>query len=370
MKIMGIIFSNIYDSKLGELTNHRTIASLPFGGRYRQVDFALSNMSNSNIHNIGIITKHNYRSLMDHLGTCSAWDLNRKNEGVVFLPPFADGNMASVYKGKLEALYSAVHFINNPLYDYVVICDSTVLCNVDYRAAIKQHIKLGSDVTVISTKDTSKKKRPLTLRADKNGVVTDMKINFEAAEDEYAGMGMFIVSRELIVKTIRDAYSRGYTHFERDFLLRGFNSGEFKLGVYCFDGVVLYNGDIESYFTNNMALLNKEVRDGIFLSDAPIYTKVRDEAPTYYGKGNKVFNSIVADGCTMYGEVLDSVIFRGVTVEEGATVKNCIAMQGSKIRKGASLEYVILDKNVTVTEGASLKGTPKHPVIIKKGETV
>ena len=370
MKIMGIIFSNIYDSKLGELTNHRTVASLPFGGRYRQVDFALSNMSNSNIHNVGIITKHNYRSLMDHLGTCSAWDLNRKNEGVVFLPPFADGNMASVYKGKLEALYSAVHFIDNTVYDYVVICDSTVLCNVDYRAAIKQHIKLGSDVTVVATASSEKKKRPLILSADENGIVTDMKINSEPDADELAGMGMFIVSRELIVRVIRDAYARGYTHFERDFLQRTFNSGELKFGVYRFDGVVLYNGDIESYFANNMALLNKDVRDGIFLPDSPIYTKVRDEAPTYYGKGNKVSNCIVADGCMMYGEVVDSVLFRGVTVEEGATVKNCIAMQGSKIGKGASLECVILDKNVTVTEGASLKGTPEHPVIIKKGETV
>jgi len=370
MKVMGIIFSNIYDSKLGELTNHRTIASLPFGGRYRQVDFALSNMSNSSIHNIGIITKHNYRSLMDHLGTCSAWDLNRKNEGVVFLPPFADGNMASVYKGKLEALYSAVHFINNPAYDYVVICDSTVLCNVDYRAAIKQHIKQGNDVTMVATSSPDKKQRPLVIRADETGAVADARINSAAEGDELSGMGMFIVSRELIVRIILDAYSRGYTHFERDFLLRGFNSGELKLGAYRFDGVVLYNCDIESYFANNMALLNKNIRDGIFLHDSPIYTKVRDETPTYYGKGNKVSNCIIADGCMMYGDVRDSIIFREVVVEEGAVVKNCIAMQGARIGKGAKLDCVILDKNVTVTEGACLKGTPQHPVIIKKGETV
>lgn len=370
MKSLGVIFSNIYDSSLGELTNYRTVASLPFGGRYRQVDFALSNMSNSSIHNIGIITKHNYRSLMDHLGNCGAWDLNRKNEGVVFLPPFADGNMASVYKGKLEALYSAVHFIDNPIYDYVVVCDSTVLCNIDYRAVIKQHIATRSDVTIVVTEKSSDNPCPLAIRADNDGFVNDIRINVPVAEGELMGMGMFVVKRELLVEVIRDSYSRGYTHFERDFLQRGFNMGTLKLGAYRFSGVVLRNSDILSYYNNNMALLKREVRDGLFLQDSPIYTKVRDEAPTYYADGSKASGCMIADGCIIRGEVYNSIIFRDVSIEKGATVKNSIIMQGTRIAKDATLECVILDKNVTVREGACLKGTPEHPVIVKKGEVV
>ena len=370
MKTLGVIFSNIYDSSLGELTNHRTVASLPFGGRYRQVDFALSNMSNSSIYNVGIITKHNYRSLMDHLGNCGAWDLNRKNEGVVFLPPFADGNMASVYKGKLEALYSAVHFIDNPAYEYVVICDSTVLCNVDYRKVIKQHIATNSDVTVVCAPKASEKPVSLAIRADSDGFVSDIRINAPAADGELVGMGMFVVSRALLVEVIRDSYSRGYTHLERDFLQRGFNAGSLKLGAYRFNGVVLRNIDIESYYENNMALLKKEVRDGLFLQDAPIYTKVSDEAPTYYAEGSKVSACMIADGCIIRGETKNSVIFRDVSIEKGAVVKDSIIMQGTKVAAGATLECAILDKNVTVREGACLKGTPEHPVIIKKGEVV
>ena len=370
MKVMGIIFSNIYDSSLGELTNHRTVASLPFGGRYRQVDFALSNMSNSGIYNIGIITKYNYRSLMDHLGTCSAWDLNRKNEGVVFLPPFAEGNTGAVYKGKLEALYSAVHFINNDAYDYVVVCDSTVLCNINFNDVIKHHISAKNDVTIVSSQSKVDKKCPLVLKTNGRGRVTEMKIDVRAEEDSHIGMGMFVISRQLLVDTIRDSYSRGYIHFERDFLQRKFNSGALKLGVYDFEGVVLHNSDVESYYKNSMALLEKDVRDGIFLKDSPIYTKVRDETPTYYKKGSKVSNCIIADGCVMMGTALDSVIFREVVIEQGASVKSCIIMQGAKIEEGAQLECVILDKDVTVTKGASLKGTPKNPVIVKKGEVV
>ena len=370
MKAMGIIFSNIYDSSLGQLTNHRTVASLPFGGRYRQIDFALSNMSNSGIYNIGIITKHNYRSLMDHLGSCSAWDLNKKNEGVVFLPPFAEGHTGAVYKGKLEALYQAIHFINNPTYDYVVVCDSTVLCNVNFKAVIKSHIKSGKDVTAIACRVADDKVSPLVIKADADGYVNEMKVDAVPEAGALVGMGMFVISRQLLVEVIRDSYSRGYIHFERDFLQRRFNAGELTLGAYVFDGVVLHNGTIEKYYENNIALLDCSVREGIFLKDTPIYTKVRDEAPTYYAQGSKVRNCIVADGCVMRGAVEDSVIFRSVTVEQDASIKSSIIMQGARIGKGAVLECVILDKNVVVTEGACLKGTPAHPVIVKKGETV
>lgn len=370
MKVMGIIFSNIYDSSLGELTNHRTVASLPFGGRYRQIDFALSNMSNSEIYKIGIITKYNYRSLMDHLGTCSAWDLNRKNEGVVFLPPFAEGNTGAVYKGKLEALYSAIHFINNQNYDYVVICDATEICNIDFKKVISHHIRSGNDVTAISHSKADRKKYPLIMKADGEDSVTEIRIDSYPEDDSLIGMGMFVMSRSLLVEAVTDSSSKGYMHFERDYLQRKFNENNIKLGVYRFDGTVLFNGDIESYYRNNMALLNEEVRNGIFLKDAPIYTKVMDEAPTYYEAGTEISNCIVADGCVMRGRAEDSVIFRKVVIEKDAFVKSSIIMQGAKIGAGAKLEYVILDKNVTVTDGVALKGTPRNPVIIKKGEVV
>lgn len=369
MKAMGIIFSNIYDSTLGELTNHRTVASLPFGGRYRQIDFVLSNMSNSGIYKVGLITKYNYRSLMDHIGSAASWDLRRKNEGLVILPPFASGH-TGVYKGKLEALYSAVEFIDNPLYDYVVVCDTTVLCNLDFRPAIEGHIKSGADVTIISNKDAdTSKKHPLILSADKRGKVTSILLDTVADDNSYIGMGMFIIKRSLLVEALMESHSKGYVHFEKDYLQRYFNEGKLKLAVYEFKGIVLRNENIKSYYANNMALLQEKTRNGLF-SKNPIYTKVRDERPTYYSEGSVVANSLLADGCKLYGNVTDSILFRHVTVNEGAVVKGCIVMQGAKIGKNAKLECVILDKNVTVTDGAELKGTPAHPVIIKKGETV
>ena len=370
MKPMGVIFSNIYDSSLGELTSLRTVASLPFGGRYRQIDFVLSNMSNSGIYSIGIITKYNYRSLMDHLGSCDDWDLNRKNEGIVILPPFATGN-TGVYNGKLEALHSALRFIDNPLYDYVVVCDSTVICNIDFRPAIYEHVRSGCDVTIIAKKEkeTTGKKRPLILKTGRKNRVTDLMIDAVSRPDSYTGMGMFIFSRKMLVEALEETYSKGLVHLERDYLQREFNKGKLTLSVYPFDGVVLQNQDVPSYFANNMALLRKDIRDGLFKPDFPIYTKIRDEAPTYYGDGNEITDCLIADGCAMYGKVEKSVIFRGVSIEKGARVSSSVIMQGTSIGKDAVLENVILDKDVTVRDGTVLIGTPEHPVIVKKGAT-
>ncbi len=370
MKAMGVIFSNIYDNTLAQLTNVRTVASLPFGGRYRFIDFVLSNMSNSGIFNIGVITKYNYRSLMDHLGNLSEWDLNRKNEGLVFLPPFVTGN-TGVYKGKLEALHSALNFLDNPDYDYVVVCDSTVLCNLDLRSAIQQHVKSGSDVTILANREPfdPPKKHPLIMKTDPDNHVKEIMIDTYVQPDCYVGMGMFIFGRKHLVDVLEETAAKGLVHLERDFLQRKLNENAISISVFPVSGVVLRNEDIRSYYANNMALMKKEVRDDLFNADRPIYTKVRDEAPTYYGAGNHVINSLIADGCKICGTIESSVIFRGVLVDETAKVSSSIIMQDARIGKGAQLECVILDKNVTVNPGTVLKGTPEHPVIIQKGET-
>ena len=207
------------------------------------------------------------------------------------------------------------------------------------------------------------------MKADKKGEVTGIMIDTYVRPETYVGLGMFIFSRAQLVEILEDTYSRGMVHLERDFLQRKLNEKAIRISVYPVEGVVLRNEDVRSYYANNMALLDQKVRDDLFNSENPIYTKVRDEAPTYYGAGNRVADSLVADGCRVFGNVEKSVIFRGVTVEEGARVSSSIVMQGTKIGRGAKLECVILDKNVTIADGTVLKGTPDHPVIIQKGET-
>ncbi len=373
MEMIGIIFSNIYDNAMAELTYNRTVASLPFGGRYRQIDFVLSNMVNSGISQIGIITKYNYQSLMDHLGSCSEWDLNSKNGGIYLLPPFVTGQ-AGVYRGKLEALHIALKFLSRRSEEYVLLSDSTTLCNIDYDPILEEHIASGCDITAIAhefREEDKGIKQDLLLQADKKGRVTDLAVDLEADSADYlVGMGMFIMKRELLIEVIKTSVARDLHHFEREFMLRGFRMEELSVHAAKFDGVVLRNTSVSVFFQNNLKLADEKIRRDIFRSDRPIYTKVRDEIPSFYGEDSEVNDCIIADGCRIKGKVENAVLFRDVKVGKGSVVKNCVVMQGTEIGENCFIDRVILDKDVTVCDGVELKGATTSPIVIKKGETV
>ncbi len=369
-RLSGIIFSNIYDASLGELTAKRTVASLPFGGRYRQIDYVLSNMVNSGITSVGVITKYNYESLMDHLGSCEEWDLNRKTGGLFIIPPFASGK-SEVYHGKLEALHTALNFLNSQKSEYVVLSDTITICNIDYREVLAEHIASGKDISVVvSAKSEKNINYPVIFEINDDKSAKTINLNREAKEGSLVGLGMFIMKREALIEVITESVAAGRYHFEKDFLQKYFNDNKLTVNTYEFEGIVLRNRDITSYLKNNIKLVDEEVQKDLYKSSSPIYTKVRDEIPTYYGENSVVDECIVADGCKIYGELKNSVLFRDATIEEGAQVIGSIVMQGTKIKKGAYIENAIIDKNVTITEGTRLVGVPANPVIVKKGETI
>lgn len=372
MSTMGIIFANIYDSSLGELTNKRTMASLPYGGRYRQIDFSLSNMTNSGISHLGIITKHNYQSLMNHIGSGQEWDLELGEGAMEFLTPFAMGHNGS-FRGKLEALNSAMRFLENSQEEYVVLADSGVLCAIDFREVIEQHIASGADLTIVTKKGicNGHKQLDLAVKVDANHCVTDIAVDYCADESYLASMGIFVIRREFMMRKVKEAVAHNRYHFERDLVMHGFAEAGMQVNAYEFQGVALFNESPAEYYHNNLALLNPEVRHGLFgRPDRTIYTRVRDEVPAYYGDASQIDDCIVADGCTLEGTALRSVLFRGVRLSKSAVVRESIVMQECQIGEGAELDYVILDKGVKVHSGAKLCGTPVHPLIITKGETV
>lgn len=369
-KLSGIIFSNIYDGALGELTAQRTVASLPFGGRYRQIDFVLSSMVNSGITSVGVITKYNYQSLMDHLGSCEEWDLNSKTGGLYIIPPFASGR-SDIYHGKLEALYTALNFLELQTSEYIVLSDTITICNIDYRKVLDNHIASGKDVTAIAYPPRHNSNNyPVVYELDKDNSAKKITITSNANENSLVGVGMFIMKREALIEVVKESISLGLYHFEKDFLQKYFNEGKITVNVYEFEGVILRNRDIATYLKNNILLTDENIRNGLHRPSAPIYTKVRDEIPTYYGETSEVDECIVADGCRIFGKIKNSVLFRDVTVEENVEIVGSIVMQGSEIKKGAYIENAIIDKNVTITEGTRLIGVPNNPIIIKKGETV
>ena len=370
MNVMGIIFTN--DASLGELTDKRTMASLPFGGRYRQVDWALSNLTCAGVRHIGIISRHSYHSLMNHIGDGEEWGLELAEGGLEFLTPYAQSTVGT-YRGKLESLKNAMDFLRfgSDPDELVILTDSAILCNIDLRKVIDAHVASGKDITVVTKAGVCNGEKLIDLAVKlEDGEIKDMVVDFAAGSDYLASMDIFVMNKQWLIKNVTEMIARDKFHMDRDLVLGGWNRNVVTVNVYEFDGVAMYNESVEEYYANTMSLISKEVRQDIFNGAHPIYTKVRDRVPTYYGEDCEVENCIVADGCILEGEAENCVLFREVTIGKDAEVEDCILFNNAIIGEGAELKYVILDKDVTVTPGAKIIGTKNSPIVVKRGETV
>lgn len=372
---LGIIFPNSYDTLVPELVSKRLMASIPFAGRYRMVDFTLSSMVNSGIGNVSILVRQNYMSLMDHLGSGRAWDLTRKNGGLNIVPPFAV-EQVKVYTGRVEGLASILDFLKSQKEKYVVMSDANIAVNFDFNALMEAHIESGADVTAVYKEEEVPKgmiNKPASSTAMyytlgiENGRVKKIYINLNENKKQNLSMNIYIMDRELLINWINTAFVRGYRYFERDILAPNLN--KINVHAYKFEGYSARICDMKSYFDENMKLLEEENLDGLF-AGSQIYTKIRDDNPTRYINGSKARNIMAADGCVIEGDVENSVLFRGVKIGKGAKVRNCVLMQDTVVEAGADIEYVISDKNVTITEGKQVKGTDTFPVFIAKHQIV
>lgn len=368
--VLGLVFANMHDTTLGDMTKNRTMGSVMFGGRYRLIDFPLSNMVNSGISEVGVITKSNYQSLLDHLGSAREWDLARKKGGLYILPPF--GNVEStLYRGRIEALYGAMSFIKHSRVKYVILSDCDVVTNIDYKPIVAAHIESGADITAVAhtgvySSDDIKTSTVFNVDADKN--VTSVLINPDISGTCTTSLNVFVMSMDFLIETVNDAMARGNVSFERNILQE--KCRELKIKIYEYDNYFSKLNSPESYFKSNMALLEPENARKLFVPKRSIYTKVSDNAPVKYDLDSKVSNSLIADGCIIEGEVENSVLFRGVKVGKGAKVKNCILMQGTVVGDNAELNYLITDKNVSICENHILTSSPQYPMYVGKGASV
>ncbi|MDE6189637.1 MAG: glucose-1-phosphate adenylyltransferase subunit GlgD [Clostridia bacterium] len=366
---MSIIFASDNESKLNELTLHRTTASLPFGGRYRCIDFALSNLVNSSVTTIGIITRNNYSSLMDHIRMGRDWDLNRKNSGIAVFPPYASNTSTNVFKGKIEALYGILDYIENSDDEYVIITNSNIIASIDFDDVYEAHVASGADVTMLTytAKPTTSKR--VLVEKTASGRINGMKIT-QTADDNAVEIGLFcyLFKRTQLIKLISDSYERGKIDLEKDILQA--NLDKLKIYAYKVKGHAALVDDIKSYYRESMAILDTDIRNSLFYSAGKVFTKVKDSVPTRYCEGASVVNSLIADGCKINGKVENSILFRGVIVEEGAVIRNSIVMEGGRIMQGSKLNYAITDKDVRVTQDKSLSGSDNYPVVVVKNKIV
>lgn len=361
---VGVIFASMHEENIPEISRQRTMGSVPYGGRYRMIDFALSNMVNAGITTVGLVTKSNYQSLIDHIGSGKDWDLARKDGGIVLLPPYSDEN-EGVVNTRLEGLKGCTGFLKRRKEKYVILSDSDGVARLDLQKIIAYHEEKQADITVVTHyQDIVATPYYMVFGADETGRVNDIKINPTPSGKDNLYINIMVVNREYLLNLVTEAIARGYTSFGRDILIK--NVSSLKIYAYNFTGYYAGMETMAEYYARNMELLNKDVRDELF-GARDVYTKVRDSAPSKYSAEASVKNSLISDGCIIEGSVENSILFRGVKVDKGAVVKNCIIMQDCYIGEKASINCVVADKNVVISDRTVLSGCEKQPYVIKKG---
>lgn len=371
-RAMGIILTGGKNNRLKELSMERSIAAVPFGGKYRAIDFTLSNMVNSGIVNVGVMTQYSIRSLIDHLGSGKEWDLDRKNEGLRIFPPYLSELGTGWYKGSADAIYNNLTFLQRSNEEFVVIANGYAIYNMDYGPMLEQHVDKDADITIAcrSLDDlTENDKKTLGIVSiNHEGRIVDFKEKPLNPTGNYGSMGIYIMKRKFLIELLQDSAAKGYTDLVMDIIIRSLDT--LRIYAYIFTGYWRPLNSIQLYYRANMDLLDPRIRRELLMDRRKIYTKVKDEAPAKYNEEACVRNSIVADGCIIEGTVENSILSRGVRVMKGVHIRNSIIMQGSSIGEGAQLNYCILDKGVTITAGKTLNGDQEWPLIVGKNITV
>lgn len=371
---MGLInLDSIQRPSVNVLSSHRPVATLPIAGRYRLIDFTLSNMVNSGITNVGIYAKEKYRSLTDHLGSGKDWDLSRKKGGLYVLSPESTKNKNNYgYRnGDVYTILANIDYIEKSPEEYIIVAPSYMLSAINYDELVKYHKESKNDITLVYKRvenadvdftDCN------TLNIDKDGRIKSVGTNLHAFPSANICMETFIMKRTDFIKCIYNIASMGTYSYIEDYIINQLDN--IQVGAYEYKGYLKCINSIKSYYEASKEFLTQEVSKEMLLSGRKVFTKDKSQAPTIYGEGAEVKNSFIATGCQINGVVEGSTLFRKVIIGEGAVVKNCVIMQGCVIGDGAVLENVILDKHVTVNDNNELKGDIKYPMVIEKNQRV
>lgn len=367
---MGIILCK--DEKIPPITDIRSTLALPVSGRYRFIDFVLSNMANTGITNVGVVTSSNYSSLMDHIRSGSPWDLDRKKQGLNILPPNMRKVQEGSLKGDIDLLAGVYDFIKRSHQTYVILSLGNHIYNLNYESVLEEHINRHADITVLYKDMTGLEESELSrftlleMYSDKK--IIDMEIKPYYPKSSITGMDVYIMEKELLLSIIDESRARGEHDFIKDAILKKLSA--LNVYGYEFTGYTDKLDSLKSYYKNNMIFLNQEIRQDLLNPSNPVYTKFKDQSPAKYGENALVENSLISDGCVIEGTVINSVLSRGVVVKSGAVVKNSIIMQDSVIEEDVHLEHIVFDKEVYITKGKKLIGQEVYPLSISKGSVI
>ena len=368
----AIVYAGHGNPLLGDLIAHRAVSALPLAGRFRTIDVLLSNIAQSGIRDVGVIMQRNFQSLVEHIGSGDAWDLNSKSGGVALLTPFDQGLGTGLYRSFGDALFAKRYYIDRQRSKYCLLLASDMVYREDYNRLLDHHIETGADITVLYSRELrlglGDPTHLANLHIDESGWVRDADFEPVSLEGGCFNLGACIMEKDLLMRLVENACADGRYNFVTDIIEPALSTH--RVAALEHTG---YSGrltTVKSYFDMTRDMLDPQVREELFFERGPVYTRVMDAPPVRYSKGCSVENSVFGNGCVVEGRVSGSVVFRGVTIEEGAEVEDCVIMQDSRIGAGAHLKNVIIDKDVIVGPDARLVGTPDAQLVVRKGSIV
>lgn len=365
-KCLGIISYGEDDNTFGGLCKHRPAYMLPFGGRYRLIDFTISNMVNHGLQTIAIYTGDKIRSTMDHVGNGKPWDLNRRFNGLMLFPPIYNDEI-DMQAGEIPQFFSTLEFLSLIREEYVYIANPSIVTKVDLNEAFREFRRTDADITLIYKKQYDPLGQLINtdkLHLDKDGNMLNMGLNLGTEKHFNHFLGMGFVKKDVFINIIKGSIEKANARSFREAMLQ--YKSLYKINSFESKGHVEVIRDLKSFYDANLNLLKKDISQEIFFEGGMIYTKTKDEPSTLYTDTSNVQNSLIANGCIIEGEVENSIIFRGVKIKKGAVVKNSVVMQKSEIEENALVVNSILDKRTIIEEGARIAGSGIMPYVVEK----
>ena len=367
--IHGIVFAYQQRENLQELIVHRASASLPFGGRYRAIDFAISNLINAGAVDVGVLVQARYQSLLDHLGTGKNFDLSRKRGGLRILPPFniMDNEGSRSFRGKMEALCGIRGYIADIKQDYVVMIDGDLVTNLPIKDIVEEHVRNKADVTVVCGNDSFYVDSGTYFQTDESGRVTDVLFNVHTPNGR-RGLEVYILSKKLLLESVDYCIGHDKYSLRKDVLQA--RKDELNIRTYVWNGFAAQIRSVREYFERSMQLLNPDIRADLFNPERPIKAKGADKSSAIIAPTGRVHNSIVGDGSLIEGIVENSILFPGVRVGKGAVVRNCVLFKETTVGNRAEAAFIIADKRVHISDGGTIIGSALYPMAIAKESIV
>jgi glucose-1-phosphate adenylyltransferase len=369
VKAVGIILAG-GNENLGVLTELRAASAMPVGSCYRCLDFPLSNMSNSGIGKVAVLTQYNSRSLHDHLSSAKWWDLGRKQGGLFIFSPYLTSKNSFWFRGTADSIYQNITYLKRSNEEFVVIVSGNAVYKLDYNHVVDFHVQRDADITVVyreASPDDDLKTFGV-LEAEEDGRISSIEEKPLDPLSRLISMGIYVIKRTLLIKLLEATQAEDRYDFVRDILIR--YRRKLKLYGFRFDGYWKTLNSVKSYYECNMDFLNKDIR-ALFTKNAPyIETKPKDEPPAKYNAGSQAKNALLGSGSIINGYIEDSVLFRKVFTGEGSAIKRSIVMESCYIGNNCYVENAILDKEVVLSDGKTVTGSPGNPIILSKRQLV